>query len=158
MRSLNLAPFLALITSAHARPTQPEFSNTTTLPIHYGVMVFPHFQALDVFGPMDVFNTLAMMYSNSTKMRLSVLSTTMEPVFTGMTGPNAFGQKIVPTTTYADYLAQSAKGFGSGEDDKGELEVLLVPGGGGTRQPLTEEIAFVKTMYPKVTSLIFIYD
>jgi hypothetical protein len=31
-----------------------------------------------------------------------------------------------------------------------DIEVLLVPGGGGTRQNITEEIAFVKEIYPKV--------
>ena len=31
-----------------------------------------------------------------------------------------------------------------------DIEVLLVPGGGGTRQNMTEEIAFVKEIYPKV--------
>jgi hypothetical protein len=33
-----------------------------------------------------------------------------------------------------------------------DIEVLLVPGGGGTRQNMTEEIAFVKEIYPKVHS------
>jgi hypothetical protein len=152
MRPSNLAPLLAAVASVYAKPPQPDFSNTTTLPTHYGVLVFPHFQALDVFGPVDVWNTLAMWYRNSTTMHMSVLSATMDPVFTGMKPPNAFGELVLPTITFADYLAKSEKGFEN--DEKGELEVLLIPGGGGTREPLTEEIAFVKTMYPKVSSIL----
>ena len=35
----------------------------------------------------------------------------------------------------------------------GDIEVLIIPGGGGTRENLTEEIAFLKEVYPKVSSL-----
>jgi hypothetical protein len=38
-------------------PVQPAFSNTTELPVHFGVLLFPTFQALDVFGPLDVIST-----------------------------------------------------------------------------------------------------
>jgi hypothetical protein len=35
--------------------------------------------------------------------------------------------------------------------DKGDIDVLIVPGGGGTRRNMTEEINFVKQTYPKVS-------
>ena len=37
-------------------------------PVHYGVLLFPGFQALDVFGPLDVFNSLAMVRCCSIKI------------------------------------------------------------------------------------------
>ena len=61
---------------------------------------------------------------------------------------NDFGQKIVPTTTITDALA--AKKHDGTPDD---IDVLIVPGGGGTREPMLEEIEFVKTVYPKVCFL-----
>lgn len=148
MRTYGILSLFAAISPALTAPLQPPFSNTTTLPKHYGLLVFPHFQALDVFGPMDVLNTLSMLYSNSTTMNLSILSKTLDPVSTAMKGMHAngdFGQSIVPTTTFAEYLTADRS-----SDPKGDIEVLIVPGGGGTRQNMTEEIAFVKAVYPKV--------
>ncbi|CAO2651041.1 Nn.00g093380.m01.CDS01 [Neocucurbitaria sp. VM-36] len=195
MRSSRLTLLLALLPSTLAAPQQPAFSNTTALPTHFGLLVFPHFQALDVFGPMDVLNTLSMLYGNSTTMHLSILSKTLDPVSTameGMHGSSAFGESIVPTITFQDYLARGEKYGDKEEDDEevddeqcedgagghavarrkrqshghrsmadittkeriGDIEVLIVPGGGGTRQNLTEEIAFVKDLYPKLKYII----
>lgn len=202
MRLSSVAPLLAAIPTTLAKPTQPPFSNTTTLPTHWGLLVFPHFQALDVFGPIDVFNNLAMMYKNSTTMYLSILSRTMEPVTTGMAGmAGGFEEKVVPTTTFQQYLnkpktagpkpvdgkpvedcddgagghaiAKRAIRFGTRQDhgsmphdsmplmpmpptDLGDIEVLIVPGGGGTRSNVSEEIAFIKEMYPKVKYILSI--
>ncbi|KAH7075866.1 class I glutamine amidotransferase-like protein, partial [Paraphoma chrysanthemicola] len=205
MRSLTLLPLLAAPSTIFAAPQQPLFANTTELPTHYGLLVFPHFQALDVFGPMDVFNTLSMLYSNYTTMSLSILSATYAPVSTamqGMHGSGNFGESIVPTITFKDYLAQEKnssygkpeQGSNNSDEDeepcddghgghavakrtmrtrkrqhqmptndtmphptpslKSDIEVLLVPGGGGTRQLLPEEIAFVKHIYPKLKYII----
>lgn len=180
MRSSQILPLLAAtIRSSFAAPSRPDFANTTTLPTHFGLLLFPHFQALDVFGPMDVLNSLSMLYSDSTTMQLTILSKTLEPVSTamkGMHGQGEFGESVVPTTTFKKYLARSqnvedddkdcddgAGGHaiakrqhhmpapnGTAETNKGDIEVLIVPGGGGTRQNMTEEIAFVKELYPKV--------
>ncbi|KAH7392646.1 DJ-1/PfpI family protein [Pyrenochaeta sp. MPI-SDFR-AT-0127] len=184
MRATQLLPVLAAVMpSSLAAPTRPDFTNTTTLPTHFGLLVFPHFQALDVFGPMDVLNTLSMLYGDSTTMYLSILSKTLEPVSTamkGMHGKGDFGESIVPTTTFKNYLARGEKHDdddkecedgagghavakrqhhmpapnGTTETDKGDIEVLIVPGGGGTRQNMTEEIAFVKELYPKLKYII----
>ncbi|KAF2263363.1 DJ-1/PfpI family protein [Lojkania enalia] len=128
-------------------PTQPQITNTTRLPTNYAMLVFPGYQALDVFGPLDVLNSLAMVYQ--LPMHLQVISGTLEPVSTiPKTTPTMnmshgdFGEKIVPTTTFADHA------------DEGNIDVLIVPGGGGTREPLEEEIAFVKAMYPKVQYIV----
>jgi putative intracellular protease/amidase len=190
MRLSTVGPLFATLPLAFASPSQPPFANTTALPTHFGLLVFPHFQALDVFGPMDVFNNLAMLYRNSTTMYLSILSKTMAPVTTGMSNmPGSFAESIVPTTTFEQYLAKDSKAgskptedcddgagghaiakramrFGARQDhgsmphdsmppaDLGDIEVLIVPGGGGTRDDMTQEIAFVKTLYPKVKYII----
>jgi len=81
-------------------------------------------------------------------LKLSVFAKTLDGVSTspGKLPNNThidFGEAILPTITYADYLA------GKG----GDIDVLFIPGGGGTRQPLVEEIAFVKSVFPKVSNL-----
>jgi putative intracellular protease/amidase len=156
MRYPNLLPLLAALPSALSAPVQPDFTNTTTLPVHYGVMVFDHFQALDVFGPMDILNSLFMLYSNASTPHLSVLSKTLEPVTTAMM-KGGFGQEIVPTTTFQDYLAGRDNGHGVAKtkrhDQKPDIDVLIVPGGGGTRRNMSEEINFVKTLYPSVSTI-----
>jgi hypothetical protein len=175
MQYYTLLLALAAFGSTFARPTQPQITNTTTLPTHFGLVVFPHYQALDIFGPMDLLNTLFMYYQNSTLVpQFSVLSKTMDPVTSAMmTG--GFGQEIMPTTTFSDYLASRGQGVanhtvvaknkrqGHGDmhmppaTDKGDIDVLIVPGGGGTRRNMTEEINFVKQTYPKVQHTLPIY-
>jgi hypothetical protein len=208
MRVSTMMPLIAAIPSVLAAPRQPPFANTTELPTHFAMLLFPHFQALDVFGPLDVLNTLSMLYGNQTAMTLTLLSRTMDPVGTtikGMHGEGSFGEDILPTSTFDHALGKKktcpksvVKGHGkkpqysygkNGNDGWGngyarrheghadesltapaptpsstmpamnhtmpmdkDIEVLLVPGGGGTRQNMTEEIAFVKEMYPKVCS------
>jgi transcriptional regulator GlxA family with amidase domain len=155
MRLISMVPLLAALPSTLCSPSQPPFANTTTLPTHYGLLVFDHFQALDVFGPIDVFNNLAMLYRNSTTMYLSILSKTMEPATTGMgMMAGSMEQRILPTTTFEEYLAGSRQDYDLPATDPSEIEVLIVPGGGGTRNNMTAEIAFVHTVYPKLRYLI----
>lgn len=60
--------------------TPPYFDIDGSIPVHYGVLLFPAFQALDVFGPLDVFNSLAMLYHFPTK--LTMLAKNMDVVGT----------------------------------------------------------------------------
>jgi hypothetical protein len=166
MRASALLLLFAALPCAISAPSQPDWTNTTTLPVHYGLVAFDHFQALDAFGPMDILNSMFMLYSNNTTPHFSILSKTLEPVTTAMM-KGGFGQEIVPTTTFKDYLAgrrredgmekekyQDHDGVAKKKRDGGEkpdIDVLIVPGGGGTRRNMTEEIAFVKTLYPSVS-------
>ncbi|KAJ5811463.1 hypothetical protein N7474_007764 [Penicillium riverlandense] len=110
-------------------------------PLRFGVVLFPGFQALDVFGPLDCINVLSR--TDSHRVSLSMLSSTLEPVTTKPPGfPAAIGQSIVPTHTFATAPP---------------LDVLLVPGGRGARgsSPVVQEIiAFVKATYPQLKYLI----
>jgi len=103
------------------------------------VVLFPGFQALDVFGPLDVLNVL----SKTHNLTLSILASTTEPVTTKLSKfPNDIGQSILPTHTF---------------ESTPSLDVLLVPGGLGTREStpaLNEAISYIREVYPKLKYLI----
>ncbi|KZV63160.1 DJ-1/PfpI family protein, partial [Peniophora sp. CONT] len=109
----------------------------------FGVVVYPGFQALDAFGPLDILNTLALKQSIS----LSVIALTLDPISTKpptMALPlgSNFAESIVPTHTFAD-------------PPKG-LDVLIVPGGYGIRaesDSINGAVTFIKDVYPKLRHL-----
>ncbi|KAJ4298074.1 hypothetical protein N0V90_005973 [Kalmusia sp. IMI 367209] len=89
----------------------------------------------------DILNSLSVVFD--LPLKLSVFGKTLENVTTSPAPiPNTthpdFGESILPTITYEDYLA------GKGE----QIDVLFIPGGGATKHPesLKEEIAFVKSV------------
>ncbi|KAB8254138.1 class I glutamine amidotransferase-like protein [Aspergillus pseudonomiae] len=114
-------------------------TGSTTPPLHFGVVLFPGFQALDAFGPLDCINVL----SWSENVSLSLLASSLDPVTTKPpTLPGAIGQSIVPTHT-----------FGTAPP----LDVLLIPGGLGTTgdSPILQEIIiFIQRVYPRLKHLI----
>lgn len=126
--------------------------------MHYAIALFPGFEALDAFGPLEILNTL----SKQTAIELSVLAATREPVSTRSPDPDAAAkgsvcsQEIVPTGTFEDFLASGARSS-SGEGERGgkskrEIDVLIVPGGAGTRFPeaIQPVIDFVRGVYPSL--------
>jgi transcriptional regulator GlxA family with amidase domain len=107
-------------------------------------VVFPAFQALDVFGPLDFLNVI----SFTKKLDLAVIASTLDPVSTSplvnqtKSGSN-FGQSINPTHTFAN--------------PPKDLEVLIVPGGLGTRAPapaLQDAIQYINQTYPSLKYII----
>ena len=107
------------------------------------MLVFPSFQALDVFGPLDALNLLAFQFP----INLSIIGPTLDPVTTkpqsaAMNSQNSnCSQSIVPTHT-----------LGAPPED---LEVLIVPGGLGTRSPnINATIDYVAATYPSLRYLI----
>jgi transcriptional regulator GlxA family with amidase domain len=109
--------------------------------VNFGCVVFPGFQALDVFGPLDALNVLSWMR----QMNLAVIAETLEPVSTKTSrNPHQsnFAQSIVPTHTF---------------DTAPPLEVLIVPGGFGNRDPsIQTTVDFIKNRYPELRYLITI--
>jgi transcriptional regulator GlxA family with amidase domain len=103
----------------------------------YAVALFPGFQALDVFGPVDIINQLA----KSTNLELVILAASLDPVSTAVT-EGGVGQLIVPTHTY--------------DNAPDDIQVLLVPGGLGTRDEanISHVIKYVQTVYPKLRYLL----
>jgi len=112
------------------------------VPVKFGVLGYPGFQALDTFGPLDAFNTLARTYT--APFTLSIIAATLDPVSTTPShipwvNPT-FAQSIVPTHTF---------------DTAPPLDVLLVPGGIGALEPtIAGVIEFIKKVYPSLKYLI----
>ncbi|RDI77136.1 hypothetical protein Vi05172_g12886 [Venturia inaequalis] len=95
-------------------------TSSPPLPERYGIILFPGFQALDVFGPLDSLNMLG----RERTISLSIIAATLDPVSTRPPNVNdtrspLFAERVVPTHTF--------------ENAPGDLEVLIVPGGQGTR-------------------------
>ncbi|THU94895.1 class I glutamine amidotransferase-like protein [Dendrothele bispora CBS 962.96] len=118
-------------------------SSQDPLPSKFGVLVFPAFQALDAFGPLDAFNNLA----DKHKMDLAIIAKTLEPVSTKYRDPamnpfgSNFGESIVPTH---DFITAPP------------LDVLLIPGGLGTRadEELESLYEFVRKTYPSLKYIL----
>jgi transcriptional regulator GlxA family with amidase domain len=117
---------------------------TAAPPVNFGIIVFPGFQALDAFGPLDILNTLARTFPAS--FTLSVIASSLDPVSTTPThipwANPTFGQTIVPTHTF---------------DTAPPLDVLLIPGGLGNRDPgpgIQAVIEFTRKIYPSLKYLI----
>ena len=110
------------------------------MPKRFGLVVYPTFQAIDVFGPMDALNVLGWQHTNNS---LAVIADTLEPVSTGnRTGPSPFAESIMPTHTF---------------ETVPPLDVLFVPGGLGTRNltaDMNRTIDFIATTYPSLQYLI----
>lgn len=108
-------------------------------PLRIGLHLFPGFQALDAFGPLDCINVL----SRTDSITLSLLSSTLDPVTTTCPDyPGSVGQEILPTHIYAAAPP---------------LDVLVVPGGRGSRgsgPTVLAAIKFIKDTYPRLKHLI----
>ncbi|KAL0950330.1 hypothetical protein HGRIS_010301 [Hohenbuehelia grisea] len=110
------------------------------IPLKWGVLAFPRFVGLDAYGPLDFLNIAAFSTPN---MTLSVIAETLDPVpahINGPTGPVTF---LKPTYTI---------------DENPQLDVLLIPGGPGTRIAYnnTKIIDYVRRTYPKLKYIISI--
>ncbi|KAI1843953.1 hypothetical protein JX266_009819 [Neoarthrinium moseri] len=105
------------------------------LPKSFGLLVYPGFEALDAFGPMEVVNTLSCTHD----MTLAVIAATRDPVSTQSKGVHAVGQSVVPTHTFADAPP---------------LDVLFIPGGWGGFNTGPETLEFLRRVVPKTGHLI----
>ncbi|KAL2819211.1 class I glutamine amidotransferase-like protein [Aspergillus granulosus] len=124
--------------------------------MHYAIALFPGFEALDAFGPLEVLNVLA----EHKKIHLSILSETRDPVSTRSPDPashtlgSVCTQEIVPTGTFADFLPvlNQIDPPENASRIQSKIDVLIVPGGAGTRFPhiITPVIDFVRDIYPSV--------
>ncbi|KAF7121771.1 hypothetical protein CNMCM5793_009324 [Aspergillus hiratsukae] len=119
--------------------------------MHYAMLLFPGFEALDVFGPLEVLNVL----SERTQIHLSLLASTLAAVSTRSPDPAAHrvgsicAQEVLPTGTFADFSTETQTPLA---DAKGTINVLIVPGGAGTRFPhiIDPVIEFVGRVAPSV--------
>lgn len=153
--------------SALSSPTSvntPLFDAKSDKPVHYGILLFPGFQALDVFGPLDVFNSLAMLYNYP--MRLTNLAAspgsvpTHHPSTTTLIPANShplsrFSENLVVDRTLKEQL-EIQESVRDGKRSEEAIDVLIVPGGVGVRGDVAQEIDFVKKMYPHLKAVLSI--
>lgn len=106
------------------------------------MVLFRGFQTLDVFGPLDALGFLGGQY----KIDLHLIADTLDPVTnrpvnTSMSLRNSSTHyQVLPTTTFATAP---------------DLDVLLVPGSIGTRNPmLNSTIDFIRQRSSKVQYII----
>lgn len=137
-----LLPWLLALTL----PTMAEPEQNSTLPSRFGILVYPGFQTLDVYGPLDALFFLSL----ARPLDLAVISYSLDPVSTAVRNQTAAGSawstSVIPTHTYANPPA--------------DLDVLLVPGGLGNRNlpdaHLDEMLTFLRRSYPRLQYLISI--
>ncbi len=118
-------------------------TSSKPVPTNYGVVLFPAFQLLDVFGPLDALSLLAI----TNKVNLYTIAATKSPVSNqpraaSMNRLNStVGQNILPSHTF--------------DAPPDSLDVLIVPGGLGTRAPdLNNTIDFIRSTYPKLQYIL----
>ncbi|KAI8819421.1 DJ-1/PfpI family protein [Fimicolochytrium jonesii] len=135
------------IPSNQPNPPTPAAGNSTATR-SFGMLLYPGFTALDVFGPLEWLNML----STSHNITLSLISTTNSTNLTGISSlaqgtpmsmslTGAVGETILPTHT----LLTAPK-----------LDILIVPGGLGTRSEVnnTDISAFINARYPELEYLL----
>ncbi|KAJ7655282.1 hypothetical protein DFH06DRAFT_1202123 [Mycena polygramma] len=113
-----------------------------SLPVSYGLLLFPTFEQLDVSGPMEAFYLLSLQFP----MNLAIIAETVDPVSSKPQPVNNsrnsnFSQSVVPTHSFANAPP---------------IEVLLIPGGFGAEVPEASDstITFVPDIFPKLRYLI----
>ncbi|GAO18001.1 uncharacterized protein UV8b_07704 [Ustilaginoidea virens] len=108
-------------------------------PTKYGAILFPGFQALDIFGPLDILNLI----SRDAPVELSVISASLDPVSTkDPMLKTTIGQSVLPTHTF--------------DDAPRDLEVLIVPGGRGSRdvESTARLVDYLRHTYPRLRYLL----
>lgn len=129
--------------------TTPARNGNRIKPLHFHVPLFPGVQLLDFAGPLDVLS-LRSQYPETSGLTLTLLSSTLDPVSTKPVPPlsakwsfnlppgtnTSFNPRVVPDVTFQDYLQALSDGGIAEDGASGSLrpiDVLLIPGGPGTR-------------------------
>lgn len=101
-------------------------TNTTARPLTLGVILYPGFELLDVFGPLEMFASVG-----RERLVIHMVAQQAGPVPAGTVADGPIGPRVI-----ADY----------GFDDAPQLDLLLIPGGIGTFPELANEklMAFLR--------------
>ena len=111
---------LALFASVLAAPAVTAQDNANE-PIQLGVVLYPGWEPLDVFGPLEMF-----MNVGSDQLRIHMLAEKAGPVPSSAGRyPESLAPKVIADTALADAP---------------KLDIILVPGGFGTLQALQNEV------------------
>ena len=116
-------------------------------PTKFGLLLYPGFEVLDVFGPLEALNVISRkdflkispVYIEN--VSLSIIAETMEPVSPGKPGMagSSPAQKITP-----EYTLKNAP----------DLDVLLIPGGLGSDEVPDVVIQWLQNIFPSLQYLI----
>ncbi|KAJ5473714.1 hypothetical protein N7475_003280 [Penicillium sp. IBT 31633x] len=118
-------------------------------PLHYHLPLFPGFQLLDVAAPLDILN-IRTQYPDTAGITLTVSAATHDPVSVKPIPPpkaqwrfdlsessinTACNQQMVPQCTFADVISalKAGKVADDGSSEIKPIDVLIIPGGPGTR-------------------------
>jgi putative intracellular protease/amidase len=112
------------------------------LPLQFGLIVYPQFEVLDVFGPLEALNVVGRKEFGPKNVDISlvIIAETLEPV-SSMAKCSKIDQRILPTHTFETAA-------------KLELDVLLVPGGLGSDAPNKAAIKFIADRFGSLQYLI----
>ncbi|KAG7138662.1 Isonitrile hydratase like protein [Verticillium longisporum] len=136
----------ALFATAAATAAASDAPANDTRPVNFGMVLFTGFQALDVFGPLDIFNIL----SFTQRINLHIIAPTLEPVHTYPPWNPGVGSRWSESVNPTHTLADPPK----------DLDVLFVPGGAGTRDAniaeVTQIIDYVRDVYPSLQHILSI--
>jgi len=170
---------IQLLTPSVSEPAYNDDNHPTPKPpVHFAVLLPRGFSALDVFGPLEVFQALSRTGPNSPQLRLSFLARSLnEPVTTEppfQVIPNNLSPKnndnsdpyLHPKSTdnSTSTFPLPPRGFHARllpthtySVPPQSIDVLLVPGGAAARSPdLGTEIEFIRAVFPKLQYLITI--
>ncbi|KAG5985759.1 hypothetical protein E4U43_005901, partial [Claviceps pusilla] len=118
----------------------------TTIPKNWAVVMYNSFDAIDVFGPIDVLFYLSM----SEQLNLSFVAETMDPLWMRPTS-QAFN-------THRSHFVTSTNPTHTFDKPPSDIDVLLIPGGPGMRHADISRTAidFIRKTYPNVQYLMTI--
>lgn len=126
-------------------------------PVKFAAALFPGFQALDLFGPLDTLNLIG---RQDHAMSLYVLHSDLSPVSTMLppspsAGPRGRASKSAGLDSPMSQSVQPTHTYDTCPDD---VEVLIVPGGYGCHDPAAVEhvAAFIRDRMPRLRFLLTI--
>ncbi|KAF4450989.1 hypothetical protein F53441_5980 [Fusarium austroafricanum] len=107
------------------------------------VVLFQALDMIDVFGPLDPLQILAL---SAQQLNLRLIAETLDPVSTAPVGMNKFNSSFFPTIPPTSTF-----------DDDLDIDLLIVPGGPGARNPNLQVVTgYIAKMYPKIKVMMTI--
>lgn len=122
----------------------------TEKPVNFGIVVFPEFQARDVFGPLDALSLL----SRSHEMNLFTIAETTEPVSTRLiAGANPAAPSATVPPAASEFAQTPCRHTPSRRPRR--LTCSSFPGGQGTRYAGIEQaVEFTRERFPELQCLV----